>query len=158
MKKQLLSPQASILLHYCPSSLLCVLVGACWGCLAMGCRPTADHAWNQVAAFQPSWCFWASSSPPAAQPRTAGCPPPGHTFCRQVCAYPCPGEGSGPFLQPEVCTAASLCSSSICMEASAHHQGYGAASPAGAISFVLRWVPPSCLKGQVGWVPLMVAE
>lgn len=33
----------------------------------------------------PLWCCSAFSPLLAAQPPAAGCPPPGHTFCRQVC-------------------------------------------------------------------------
>ena len=45
---------------------------------AMGCRSTADCAWNQLTPSQPPWCYAAFSLPPAAQPPAAGGPLPGH--------------------------------------------------------------------------------
>lgn len=71
-------------------SLLCVSWGGVSCCLASGCGPTANSAWNQKTlsflgknsflAFRTLCSLFTASC--LSQPFSTSGPPPGHTFCR----------------------------------------------------------------------------
>lgn len=69
------------LLACLPSVCAC---GGVFDVLAVSLLQTALGT-SYLTPPQPLWCCAAFSPPLAAQPPTAGCSPPGHTFCRQVC-------------------------------------------------------------------------
>ena len=72
----------------CPPNSVCA-GGGVFGCLAKGLLQSATGT-GYPSPSQPPWCYAAFSPSPAAQPPARGGPPPGHTFCRQVCCLSLP--------------------------------------------------------------------
>lgn len=96
---------------------------------------------------QPLWCCAAFSPPLAAQPPAAGCPPPGHTFCRQVCCLSlCQEKGPAYSLHCNLSIQQLHLGRGIVLPARTD----GAGPPAGAAVFTVRQVPTFLPWGSGG--------